>query len=72
MLLKNDVYIQCSEYPKWCLPWGFYSKHYVKPHIFKMAPLPLKTLIREKNARVWSVYSRQEQGNLRSFTTRHF
>jgi hypothetical protein len=32
-----------------------------------MAPLPLKTLIREKNARVWSVCSRQEQENSRSY-----
>jgi hypothetical protein len=37
----------------------------------KMAPLPLKTLIREKNARVWSVYSRQEQGNSRSYIAGH-
>jgi len=32
---------------------------------------PSKTLIREKNARVWSVCSRQEQGNSRSYIAGH-
>jgi hypothetical protein len=32
----------------------FIAKHLVKPHIFKMAHLPLKTLLRENNARVWN------------------
>jgi hypothetical protein len=30
----------------------FIVKHYIKPHIFKIVYLPLKTLIRENNARV--------------------
>jgi len=52
MLLKNDVYIQWSEWKNGAYHGVFIAKHYVKPRIFNMAPLPFKTLIGEKNTRV--------------------
>jgi len=36
--------------------WVFITKHYVKPRIFKMAQLPLKTIRRENNAKVLEPY----------------
>jgi hypothetical protein len=56
MCIYNDLNTEVNTeiIQKWCLAWVFIAKHYVKPYIFKMTHLPFKTLIREKNAKVWS------------------